>query len=360
MTPGFTRRDVVRMGGLGAVLALAGCSTGDDGSGDGESSDSNSGSEPEPDSAGGSGASGSQSDQVAIGAVSEVLLRTPLEIQVQHATEVDTVDTFGIEMQVQEGMVGYAVRLSFRNASTAYAVFATEGFAMLADETQVVDSQQFGDLTSLSLGGVALAPGEVRTYDLAFEAPEGASRYGLAGRFQVRTLPGTEYVSLPPILVDFAQDAGQQPLTQALTVPFRDLGETVGVGGLDVTVREVFFAEEAGSGRLEDGEEFGIVDVRIDNGTQLPVAAGMGFGGFGFKDDAGVAYSSRRGAEGRIGEREILDLPNGVRPGESAEGLIVAGVPRGTGPLYLTFSPPPALWAASATVTENKFFWAAR
>ncbi|WP_276297908.1 hypothetical protein [Haloarcula ordinaria] len=360
MTPGFTRRDVVRMGGLGAALALAGCSTGGDDDSDGESSESNSGSGPEPDSASGSGASGSQSDQVAIGAVSEVLLRTPLEIQVQHATEVDTVDTFGIEMQVEEGMVGYAVTLAFKNASDAYVSFATDGFAMLADAEQVVDNQKFGELTSTSFGGVALAPGELRTYDISFEVPDGASRYGVAGRFEVKTLPGTEFFPVDPILVDFAQDAGLPPITQTLDIPFRGLDETVGVGGLDVTVREIFFADEAGRGRLREGEEFGLGDVRIDNGTRLPVAAGIGFGGFGFQDDVGTRYTSNRGAEGSVGEREIIDLPNGIQPGEAVEGIIAAGIPQGTEPLYLTFTPPPALYANADDVPEHKFFWQAR
>ena len=357
MTPGYTRRDVVRMSGLGAALLLAGCSGGGDATSEGDTVDGGAGTGSD---AGDAGAD-SEGGQTSVGAVSEVLLRTPLEIQVQRVEQVETLATFGIEVAVQEGNVGYAVTLAFKNASDAYVSFVTDGFAMLADTQQVVDTQQFGDLTSSSFGGVALAPGEVRTYDLSFEVPDGASRYGVAGRFEVKTMPGTEFVPVEPILVDFAQDAGQPPLRQTLDVPFRGLDEPVGAGGVEVTVRELFFADETDvRGRLREGEEFGIADVRIDNGTQLPLAAGIGRGGFAFTDDTGAVYSSSRGAEGRVGEREIIDLPNGVRPGESVEGLVVGGVPQDAQPLYLTFTPPPVLYANSDSVAEHKFFWQAR
>lgn len=358
VTSRYARRDVLRIAGLGAAALLAGCSSGGGGS-DGEVASSGGGGES-VEADGDARAPADRGGQPTVSAVGEVLLRTPLEIQVVSVVQVDTTTGFGIEVPVREGNVGYAVTLAFKNASDAYVSFVTDGFAMLADSQPVVDAQQFGELTSSSFGGVALVPGEVRTYDLSFEVPDGASRYGVAGRFEVKTLPGTEFVPVDPILVDVAQDAGQPPLAQTLDVPFRGLDETVGVGGLDVTVRELFFADEAGRGQLREGEEFGLADVRIDNGTGLPVAAGIGFGGFAFTDDTGAVHSSSRGAEGRVGEREILDLPNGVRPGESVEGLIAGGVPRGTQPLYLTFTPPPVLYANSAGVAEHKFFWQAR
>jgi hypothetical protein len=357
VTSRYARRDVLRIAGLGAAALLAGCSSGTDES-EGAVAGSGGGGSVEAD--GDARAPADQGSQPAVSAVTEVLLRTPLEIQVVSVVQGDTTTGFGIEVPVQEGNVGYAVTLAFKNASDAYVSFVTDGFAMLADSQQVVDTQQFGELTSSSFGGVALAPGEVRTYDLSFEVPDGASRYGVAGRFEVKTLPGTEFVPVEPLLVDFAQDAGQPPLTQTLDVPFRGLDETVGVGGLDVTVRGIFFADEAVRGQLREGEEFAIADVRIDNATGLPVAAGIGRGGFAFTDDTGTVYSSSRGAEGRVGERALIDLPNGVRPGESAEGLVAGGVPRGIQPLYLTFSPPPALYANSDSVAEHKFFWQAR
>lgn len=343
---------------MGAAALLAGCSFGG-GEPDGEVASSGGGGES-VEATGDARVPADQGGESTVSAVGEVLLRTPLEIQVQQVAQVDTTTGFGIEVPVQEGNVGYAVTLAFKNASDAYVSFVTDGFAMLADAEQVVDTQQFGELTSSSFGGVALAPGELRTYDLSFEVPDGASRYGVAGRFEVKTLPGIEFVPVEPILVDFAEDAGQPPLAQTLDVPFRGLDETVGVGGLDVTVREIFFADEAGRGRLREGEEFGLADVRIDNGTRLPVAAGIGFGGFGFQDDVGTRYTSTRGAEGSVGDREIVDLPNGIQPGESVEGLIAGGVPQGTQPLYLTFTPPPALYANSDGVAEHKFFWQAR
>jgi hypothetical protein len=348
MRPEFTRRDFLRIGTVSAAAGLAGCSFG--------GGDTTPGSQSTPDSE----AAGPTQPESSIGAVTEVLLRTPLEIQVQQVTEVDTLETFGIEVAVQEGMVGYAVRVAFKNASNAYISFVTDELAMLADEDQVAEVGIFGAITSASFGGVALAPGEVRSFDLAFEAPSGASRYGVAARFRVRTFPGTEFVSVPRIVVDFADDGGQEPLAQTLDVPFRSMGETVGVGGARVTVREIFFADEAGRGQPREGEEFGIADVRLENESTFPLAVGIGVGGWAFQDDIGNIYTSRRGAEGSVGERELIDLPNGLRPGESVDGLIAGAVPRDVDSLFLTFTPPPVLFVNAPSAPENKFFWTAR
>jgi hypothetical protein len=153
MRPAYTRRDFLRIGTVGAAVGLAGCSFG--GSSDG---DTTTASQSNPDSE----ASGPTQQASSIGAVTEVLLRTPLEIQVQQVTEVDTLETFGIDVAVQEGMVGYAVRLAFKNASNAYTSFATDGIAVLADDAQAAEVGIFDAITSASFGGVAMAPGEVR------------------------------------------------------------------------------------------------------------------------------------------------------------------------------------------------------
>lgn len=366
----FTRRDVLRTLGVGTAVGVAGCTGG--GGGDGAGGDDGStptGGEAETgtggDDATGGGADAdrqeSQPGTTTIAGVTDVLSRPPLEIQVLRGERVETVEAFGFERPPEEGNVAYDVTLVFKNAADAYVSFVTDGLAMLADDRQVTDLLSFAERTSASFGGVALAPGEVRRFDLSFEVPDGASRYGLAGSFRVRSLPGTSFDPVEAVVVDFAQGSGTAPVGQTLDVPFRSFDESVVFQGVELSVREVFFTDEAGGRTAPEGSEFGVVDIAGTNDSSFPLAFGIGAGGFAFQDANGTTYTSSGGArDGRVGERRILSLANGLRQGESAEGVQVALLPAGVEPLYVSYTPPPPLWISSGSVSEHKFFWQAR
>lgn len=213
--------------------------------------------------------------------VTDVLARGPLQIQVQRAEQVETVEVFGFSRPPEAGLAAFEVTIAFKNAAAAYVSFVTDSFGMLADDAVVADASSFAALTSRSFGGVALAPGELRVYDLVYEAP--------------------------------------------------------------------------------DGSAFAVIDVAGTNGSQLPVAFGVGGGGFALRDDAGRTYTNAGGVRGgRVDGREIIRLSNGTPPGESAAGLQVALVPADATPLYVSYTVPPALWLRSDDVAEHTFFWQVR
>jgi hypothetical protein len=361
----LSRRDALTLLATGTTVGLAGCLGGGD---DGERGDDTATDTPvDPSGTDGGDASADDASVVegrpagTVGAVTEVLARGPLQIQVQRAAQVETVEVFGLSRAPEEGAVAFEVSLAIKNASEAYCSFSTDSFGLLADDAVVADQSSFAALTSQSFGGVALAPGELRVYELVYEAPADAARYGVGGAFSVRPLPGAAFASVGRVVVDFADDAGGDPLVQSLSVPLRAFDESVAVGGVEATVREAFVRDEVAGRPAPEGSEFVVLDVAGTNGSPLPVAFGVGVGGFALRDDAGRSYTSAGGVrDGRIDDREILRLPNGLAPGDSAAGLQVAVVPAGTTPLYVSYTAPPALWIGSEDVAEHTFFWQIR
>lgn len=342
------RRRLLALAGAG-LASMAGCSGGGDGgSGGGTPTEDGGG-----DEGGGGGAPETQDEQpeqtestpqAASVAVGEVVEGDQMSMVVRGVERTESIGQF---QQADQGNTFVVVTLAVKNRTQSEFV----NFSGLL-QTQLKDSEDYTydqtiATTRQSFQGGQLAPGEVSRGDLVYEVPKDAE--GLVLQFDFQALSFFEF---DRVTVDLESEAGSiGDLTQSLQVDIHDVGQSVTFGDVTVTVNGVSFETSLDQfSQAEEGNEFAIVDITTENGTdeQLSLSTLLQMK---MKDGEGSSYQLSITALSALDRAYNESQP--LAPGESRRGQVAYEVPQGVSPLYWIFEF--TLW-----VDGDKTFWRIR
>ena len=344
------RRRFLALAGIG-LAGTAGCAGdaeegGDGGSGDGGSGDGDSGETP-ADGDGGASTDAEQTEttpQTASVAVGEVVEGDRMSMIVRGVERTESIGEF---QQADSGNTFVVVTLAVKNRTQGEFV----GFSSLL-QTQLKDSddytyEQTVATTGQTFQGGQLAPGEVSRGDLVYEVPKDAG--GLVLQFDFQSFSFFEF---DRVTVDLEAEASSMgDLSQDLQVDVHDVGESVSRGDVTVAVNDVGFETSLDQfSEAASGNEFAIVDVTTENGTDEPLSLSTLLQ-MKMKDGEGNSYQPSISALTALDR--AYDESQPLAPGESRRGQMAYEVPEGASPLYWIFEF--TIW-----VDGDKTFWQVR
>ncbi|AQL42016.1 hypothetical protein BV210_04465 [Halorientalis sp. IM1011] len=318
------REYVLALAGLASV-GLAGCSSDDvarpeevtDGTGDG--TDRSTAGDGTPESADRTGSTPGTVD-AALGEVIEgdqlalVAYSVERRRQVGQFTRADE----GNEFVVVEMAAKNRTSEEFMNFSSFLQV------SLHDDEDYEYDQTITGSGGSLDSG--ELAPGEVTRGTLVFEVPEGTS--GLALHVDL----DQSIIGYDGVEIDLASRGSGRTLTQDLQVEVYETGDTLDYQDTRFTVNSVRTSSGEGFAQPDEGNEFVLVDVTVENtgDDELTVSTLLQME---LKDGRGRTYDiSIVGAS--VSDRDFSQ-GDPIPPGGRRRGEVVFEAPEGIDPLYL-------------------------
>lgn len=345
------RRHFLALTGVG-LASVAGCSGGGDGDGgtpaDGGGSNGDGGGGGETPADGEAETSTEEqaeaTPRTASVAVGEVVEGEQMSMVVRGIERTESIGEF---QEADAGNTFVVVRLAVKNRTQDEFV----NFSGLL-QTQLKDAEDYTyDQTIAATGqtfqGGQLAPGEVSRGDLVYEVPKDAEGLVLQFDFQAFSL-----LEFDRVTVDLGSEASSiGELSQDLRVDVHDVGESVTFGDVTVTVNDVSFETSLGQfSQAEDGNEFAIVDITTENGTdeQLSLSTLLQMK---MKDGDGSSYQLSVTALSSLDRAYNEGQP--LAPGESRRGKVAYEVPQGVSQLYWIFEF--TLW-----VDGDKTFWQVR
>lgn len=195
--------------------------------------------------------------------------------------------------------------------------------------------------------GGELVPGEVERGDLVFEMPETADGFRL--QFD---LSAFDVFSLERVVVDLTSRAEEvADLEQDLGVETHSVGSAVERREVTATVHGVRTATELGEfTSADEGNEYVIPDVTVENGTGSPLTPGLSISS-AVKDGRGRSYGPDVAASTEL-DRAFAEGSD-IAPGSARRGEVVYQVPAESSLLHWTYD-------FSAFEAGYKTFWRLR
>lgn len=367
----LTRREAVLLGSVGVLTSLAGCSGGGDPPESGGNAGDDGGSSDGAGSGGDAGGSGGDTadsndgneagvsvQQAVVGDLTDL---GPLSMVVTSTERVDTAPIFGEGSAFRADEGNEYVRVEFAIRSDVYLALTFDLLSVAVDGTEYTVAEPFDivELTSPEFGGLPFAPGELRRFRYHYEVPAGDASTALRVLLRARTLPGTDYDSVPPLQVDLRSGGDPPTLEQAFDLPFESFGETVTHEGIDLAIGEATFGPAVQNRTPGEGNEFLAFPLAVTNGGDRvnPILVSLsGFGGISLLDGTGENVGDNVEFPGDVLGQDNFDPTNGIGPGESRAGVIMGEVPADVTPLYLAWSPPPLYWRSD----RHRYVWQVR
>lgn len=210
----------------------------------------------------------------------------------------------------------------FVNASTFFQI-------RLRDDEGVRYNQMLLDVTDpRRFDDGRLAPGEVKRGDIAFEVPNEVTGLELIFYYTVSVFEPSDRTR-----IDLGMRLEEpQLLNQELQMAVHGIGETVSVGGLEVTVDDV----SNGLGEAPTVDRL-VVNVTVTNRAQMRRQLSAPHQML-LKDGRGVSYPIDRTGREFVHDRSD-DRTTSLRPEETWLGRLPYRVPNDVTPLYWLFTP---------------------
>ncbi|WP_255195186.1 hypothetical protein [Halorarius litoreus] len=303
-------------------------------------------------------------DPTSIAAVGSRVHLGPLAMAVTGVERTERAVILGREVDPGHENQFLVLDVAFKNASDRYAALVVDRFDVAASGGFYDPVEPFDAFTAPAFGGLAFAPGERRPVRLHYAVPVRTIGVELRGRVRVRSLPDDAFESPPPVVVDLDSSVSAPTrLQQSLRVPVHEPGDTVDAAGLLVRVRRVEAAVDLPNWDPSEGHEHLAIGLAVENGTDWPnavVVAIGGFGGLAVADARGREFTTTRWFPGEIAGGTYYDEARALAAGESNAGTTVVEVPTDREPLYLTWTPPAALWRVGTGAETNRYVWRLR
>lgn len=319
---------------IGGGLALAGCSSSDDGnepeqvdngsdgndmgdsgSGDGSSSDGDSQETDEP--------TEEQEPSTAEAAIGDIIEGDRLALV---AYNVERTTEIGPYSEADDGNEFVVIEIGAKNKDPEEFISFSSFFQISLRDSESYEYSQTIRGTGRRLSSGELAPGEVTRGDIVFEVPQEAS--GLSLHVDM----DESLFSYGGAIIDLESEGSGRTLMQDLKVDVYGVGDTLEFEDTRFTPNEL--RTSMGSEYLEpdSGNEFVIIDITVENNNseELSVSTLLQMD---LKDEMGYTYSTSISGTSSLDRGFSQGQP--IAANSERRGEIAFEVEQGISPLYL-------------------------
>jgi len=320
------RRYLHTLAGLTGAVALAGCSS-DDVAPPEQVDDEETDAGASPTSTDTAASTAEPTEQpvggTATASLGEVIEGNRLALVAYSAERTTTVGEY---TEADAGNEFVVVDMAAKNKADSEYINFSSFLQLTVRDSESYEYDQSFTFSGAELDSGELAPGEVTRGIVAFELPQEASGLTLTVDLD------ESLFNYDRATVDLDGRGSGRTLTQDLSVPVYDVGDTVAYEATRLTVNSVRTSMGADYFTPDAGNEFVVLDITVANtGTEeLNVST---FLQMSLKSDAGRSYDTSFVGSSVL-DREFSQT-NPIQPDSQRRGEIAFEAPRGLSPLYL-------------------------